>query len=192
MKLFQGNDPHKQLIAFRNGSGSALEYFFHRHNVHVRYYLLSVVRNRTVAEELTQKAFLTLYYNRSQIENPVHLLAFLYHIARKCARLYLQGSSCTNDYGAIIVPPASELMAIFDDVEVSRIEDLAEAILVINGLSPRRKIVMEMRVFLRMEVQEIARHLERKPKTIWNQIAQSKRILRRRLGPDFDPELLFL
>lgn len=190
--MFKGNDLSNQFNAFTNGSPSAFAYFFGHYNPRIYYYLLQMVRNGAIARELTEKAFLALFANHTRISSVDHLLAFLYHFARKCGGKYLEGLPCTEEDQNLPAPPAAEILDILQDVAVIRNESQTGIQSAIQELSQQRKKVVEMRFFLQLDVRTIAAELNISPQTVRNHLSQSMFCLRKWLGRGFDPGSLFI
>lgn len=184
--MFQRNDLLHQFNSFRNGATTAFDYFFRHYHSRVYYYLLYKVKNVTIAKELTEKVFKTLFSNYEQIESVDHLLAFLYYFARKCGNRYLEGLPCTDENERLQVPPAAEILGILEDVEIIRNESQVVIQTEIQRLSRQRKKVVEMRYYLQLEVKTISEQLELSPQTVRNHLSQSMFCLRKRLGSRFD------
>lgn len=181
--MFQRSEIHRQFKAFSKGDEPAFAYFNKRYRVRIYYFVLPKVKDKAVAKELRDKAFEALFVNYWQIETVDHLLAFLYHFARKCSSRYLVGRPCTNDGSDWQVPPAEDLVDLLeDDPEIVLHESEAELQTRIGTLSTRRKEVVEMRLYLRMSVAAIAVELNIAKQTVRNHLSKSKSILEAELG----------
>src|SRR6267142_331541 len=104
--MFNRSNIHNQFKAFRKGSESACNCFFELYEPRIYDFLLRKVRNMAVATELTEKVFTIPCVHHQRIETVAHLLAVLYHYARKCGNRCLLGIPCIDESEWQEVPPA--------------------------------------------------------------------------------------
>lgn len=73
------------LSQLKNGDERAFEVFLSRYEKRIFAYLLTVVRQREEAEDLTQETFLRVYKNRKAIDSARNVKSWLYTIATNAA-----------------------------------------------------------------------------------------------------------
>lgn len=149
-------------------------------------FLNSVVKNETLAEDLTQWCFMQLWENRSSIDPDRNLPAWLYVTARNAAFKEVRRKVTASRYVEHLCKNG-ELIEIDStlnsDLEVVRKEMLK----VINELPDARRRIFMMRIFEKKSVSQIAEELGLSPKTVETQIYRAKTVLKKQVS-----ELLFL
>jgi DNA-directed RNA polymerase specialized sigma24 family protein len=124
----------------------------------IYYFLLKKTCNEPAAKDLTEKAFELLYLNRRKIESLKELVGFLYHTARKCSDLYAVGRSCTAG-GSFEMPDRADLLALLYEYDIVINEMQVRGQNFIREMGEQRRAVVEMRLFLHMDIGTIAAEL---------------------------------
>lgn len=172
-----------------NLNRSDREAFKHLYDKYVKMvygFMLSILKDPRIAEDLTQWCFMQLWEHRCEISPNRNLPAWLYVTSRNAAykelrrqltaARYVQYAVNTKDNFEVMPTTVAEMKVITEEM-ASVIEELPEA---------RRKIFI-MRTVDGLSVNEIAQILGLSPKTVETQIARAKTALRKRAS-----ELLFL
>ena len=149
-------------------------------------FLMSLLKDQHLAEDLTQWCFVQLWEHRAGITVDRNLPAWLYVTARNAAYKELRRQLTAAryvDYALndkekfdVVSTPLSDIKVITD--EMSK---------VVDRLPESRKRIFLMRTVEGMSVNEIARILKISPKTVETQIARAKAALRKSVS-----ELLFI
>ncbi|MFD2554776.1 RNA polymerase sigma factor [Sphingobacterium tabacisoli] len=74
---------------FKDGQQSGLEYYVHKHIKPLTFFAYRLVKNEAVSEEIVGDSFLKIWEVRDRIENPSHLLAYLYKITKNACLKHL-------------------------------------------------------------------------------------------------------
>ncbi len=149
-------------------------------------FLISLLKDSQISEDLTQWCFMQLWEHRHEMSADRNVPAWLYVTARNAAlkelrrqltaSRYVDHIINTKDSFDVLQTPMSEMKVIADEV-ASVVQALPES---------RRKIFL-MRTVEGMTVNQIAQTLNISPKTVETQIARAKSSLRKRIS-----ELLFI
>jgi len=78
------------MMRVRNGDVSAFEFLVGKHQPSIIHFLFGFVRERAVAEELSQEVFLRLYLTRERYEPTAKFSSWVYLIARNLAFNWLR------------------------------------------------------------------------------------------------------
>lgn len=180
------NDDAKLIARLNRSDRKSFEQLYDKYVKIVYRFLLSVLNDAHLAEDLTQWSFMQLWEHRRCISSEKNLPAWLYVIARNAAYKelrrqlkaahYVEYASFSKERYELLPTSSSEIRVIVDEMS-SVIADLPEA----------RKKIFLMRTEEKLSVSDIAEVLGISPKTVETQIARAKLALRRRAS-----ELLFL
>ena len=145
-------------------------------------FLVSVLRQEGLAEDLTQWCFMQMWERRETISAERNLPAWLYVIARNAAIKELRRQVTAANYVEYALNskqdaqhdagPQSDLKVITEEMER-----------VVGQLPESRRKIFLMRTVDGLSVNEIAEKLEISPKTVETQIARAKQALRECVSP---------
>jgi RNA polymerase sigma-70 factor (ECF subfamily) len=178
---------------FRAGSRDAFKYYYDLYVDRIHFYLRDLTRSRTVAEDLTQEAFIILFTRRQTINSEQHLKPFLYRTAKNLALDFLREHGRLEElaeYQAYIADQQSAESS-FPRAEVVKGEVLVALKTAYLKLTPRRKQVLELYFFHDKTSLEIARLLGISRQTVLNTLSQSIIILRKGLDGRWEEISLF-
>jgi len=180
------NGDDKLIEGLNKSDRTAFEHLYEKYVKMVYGFLLSVLNDKHVAEDLTQWCFMQLWEHRKGISSDRNLPAWLYVTARNAAykelrrqltaARYVDHASISKDTSDTIPTLNSEMKVIFDELSAAT-ENLPDA----------RKRIFIMKTVEGLSVKEIAQKLNISPKTVETQIARAKAFLRQKVS-----ELLFL
>ena len=140
-------------------------------------FLVSVLRQEGLAEDLTQWCFMQMWERRETISAERNLPAWLYVIARNAAIKELRRQVTAANYVEYTLNSKSE--AEYDSDPQSDLKVITEEMKrVINQLPESRRRIFMMRTVEGLSVNEIAKELGISPKTVETQIARAKLALR--------------
>ena len=145
-------------------------------------FLVSVLRQEGLAEDLTQWCFMQMWERRETISAERNLPAWLYVIARNAAIKELRRQVTAANYVEYALNSKQE--AQHDAGPQSDLKVITEEMERVVGQLPesRRKIFL-MRTVDGLSVNEIAEKLGISPKTVETQIARAKQALRECVSP---------
>ena len=145
-------------------------------------FLVSVLRQEGLAEDLTQWCFMQMWERRETISAERNLPAWLYVIARNAAIKELRRQVTAANYVEYALNSKQE--AEHDAGPQSDLKVITEEMERVIGQLPesRRKIFL-MRTVDGLSVNEIAEKLGISPKTVETQIARAKQALRECVSP---------
>src|SRR5579883_2405962 len=132
--------------AFRQRVPEAFRYYFVVHNYRIYCYLLHLSRDRSQAKELTEVAFMVLYYNPDLIRDEEHLLRRLYLNARAGYVLRSKGKLFSIDV-KVLAGFTYDDTNILEDVDVARNETLVSLQTAMQKLPPAKREVAELYFF---------------------------------------------
>lgn len=140
-------------------------------------FINSVLKNETLAEDLTQWCFMQLWEHRQTISADRNLPAWLYVTARNAAfkemRRQLAAARCVDSFSN------SSDVACFEEAVGSDAQVILQEInKVIDTLPESRKRIFTMKTVEGKSVTEIAEELKISPKTVETQIYRAKATLK--------------
>lgn len=140
-------------------------------------FINSVLKNETLAEDLTQWCFMQLWEHRQTISADRNLPAWLYVTARNAAfkemRRQLAAARCVDSFSN------SSDVACYEEAVGSDAQVILQEInKVINTLPESRKRIFTMKTVEGKSVTEIAEELKISPKTVETQIYRAKATLK--------------
>lgn len=180
------NDDAKLIELLNKSDREAFRHLYEKYVKMVYGFLLSLLKDSRVAEDLTQWCFMQLWEHRGEMSAEKNLPAWLYVTSRNAAykelrrqltaARYVEYAVNAKEQFEVIPTTISEMKVITDEMTAA-INDLPES---------RRKIFL-MRTVDGLSVNEIAQALGLSPKTVETQIARAKNALRKKVS-----ELLFI
>lgn len=137
---------------------TAVPVFFARHNVRVYRFIVRLVRNEAVAEELTSEVFLQVWRNAPSFEGRSTATTWLLSIARNLALSHLRKRSEINVDDESVPEPADD--ADSPEIEVAKRDkaDLMRAC--IDRLSPDHREIIDLVYYQELSVKEAGEVLE--------------------------------
>ncbi len=136
-------DEKELLIKLRDGSGQALDYFYHQYSLKIYRKLLKMVRVDVIAQELMQDVFVRAWDKRHGIDPDQSFKSYLYTIAQNLVYDLYRKVAREEKLQGIIKSANSELyLHVEEDIflkETSEILDKA-----INNLPSQQKLVFTL------------------------------------------------
>lgn len=155
-------------------------------------YILSVIKNVSLAEELTQQCFIQVWEHRTAVSAEKNFPAWLYVIARNSAFKEIRRQVAAAKFSETISPELSEVCddsEAFESWDMKRMQNSMMA--AINSLPDARRKIYILKTFKGKSVKEIAELLDISPKTVENQLTAARKFLKEKLS-DFMLLLAFL
>jgi RNA polymerase sigma-70 factor (ECF subfamily) len=175
------------MLAFHAGDVSQFEVLLERHHTALVGFLYKRVRDRAVAEELAQEAFLRVYRSRNY-QPTARFRTWLYHIATNLARNWVRDHRVEDDIIRLDHPVAPRRMYVPRSTEPN-IEErlisrcgLAEVRSAIDGLPEQYRRAVVMHKYRDMQYWEIAEEFGCSVPALKSLLYRSYELLRVRLA----------
>lgn len=167
----------------REGDEYAFEIAFLKYYTPMCKYIWKFVRSETLAEEIIQEVFATVWETRFNLDPGGHLRGLLYEMARNKALDYIKHQKIVNQYIAETKQERKETPHTTIDFEEPDnnpfVDDVREAI---NDLSPKARQVYKLNREEGLTYKEIAGYLDISIKTVESHMRRVLQILRERLS----------
>jgi RNA polymerase sigma-70 factor (ECF subfamily) len=181
----------------RSGNGPALAVFkafstlVERHGPPLFRYLLRMVGNRALAEDLVQDTFATAYAHRGEFREPGSVRAWLFAIARNRALNALRDGQRVAADSASVARELARLpvSAANPEGEVLRLELRAEILAALRQLPPARRDVVVLRDLEGLSYAEIAAITDSTEGAVRVQVHRARRQLQALLAPYLSGEV---
>lgn len=167
----------------REGDEYAFEIAFLKYYTPMCKYIWKYVRSETLAEEVIQEVFATVWETRFNLDPGGHLRGLLYEMARNKALDYIKHQKIVEQYIAEAKQQRKEpshTTIDFDDYKSKPlVDDIREAI---NDLPPKGRRVYRLNREEGLTYKEIAAYLDISVKTVESHMRRVLQILRTRLS----------
>jgi len=171
---------------FKRRDPQAFRHYFLLHNYRIYCYLLQLSRDRVLARELTQNAFIILFYNPDLIKDEDHLLRRLYLNARVGYVLGSKGKLLSMDL-EVLAGFSYDDTNIMEDADIARNETLISLQTAMQKLPPAKREVAELYFFSGLSVSAIAKLLGLEEQSVREYLSQClKRLCEELSGKDVD------
>ncbi len=183
--LASAPDAELVLRAREDPSGPPFETLYERHRGDVFRYLLGIVSERELAEDLVQDTFLRIYEHLGRFDATRAFRPWLYHIARNVALNALRSRRLKEKAGGELPErAASDRIA----VQVETGDAVAKARAALAALEDEERALLVERVGLGMKMGELAESLGVTERTVRNRLdAAIDRLTRAFLGKSGGP-----
>lgn len=173
---------------FRSGSRRHYELYYLAYCLRVHSYLCELTGDYNSAQDITTRVFVAFFANRAKVMNEMHILPFLYKIARNFANEYLREKGRLEEMKARIAHIPDEPAGMVDvrSVEEMKGEILDEVRQAFLKLPARKRRITVLYFWRDMSVNEIAAHLGIAPQTVRNHLSQTLVLLRKNLAGDWE------
>lgn len=176
-----GRSPHTEaqmLAAFQKGSEDGFALIFNRQYAPLSYFAFRMVKDKQVAEDLVQDAFVRLWNKHVNFTSMESVRAYLYITVRFTCIDYLKRRVKENGDNAQLSQQADKNILIHL-IEAEYIDELYKALLI---LPPQCVKVIKMMYLQGMTAAEIARSLNISISTVKTQKMRGLAALKKQLG----------
>ena len=163
----------QQFSLLKAGNGRAFNYFFKLYNRPLYVFVLNLLHSDTIAEEITDDVFVLLWDSRENINDPHHLVNFLYLVARRQAIAYLVNLKRQAELEAAWARYQYEWATQLDEVELIKDKVLSLIFQHIDKLPPKQKEVFILSFSKRMDVHHIAALLSTSEKNVYKHLSKA-------------------
>ncbi len=167
------NEIIQQFDLFKEGNGPAFSFFFKLYNRSLYVFVLNLLHSDAIAEEITDDVFVLLWNNRDDINDPNHLVNFLYFVARRLAIAHLVNLKKQVELETAWAKYQYEWATQFDEVEMTKDKILSLIFQHIDKLPPKQKEVFLLSFSQRMDVQSIAKQLGTSEKNVYKHLSKA-------------------
>lgn len=177
----------KIIEAVRNGEQLAFEFIFRKYYLRLRCFAMRLVKNETVAEDITQEVFTTIWEQRNSLNENKELKSYLFQITRNSCLNYLKRNNVEQRYynALLYENSAQELFALnfLDEQEQKELKDelYSEINRALGTLSPQCRKAFELSKFKQMKNKEVAELMGLNIKTVEKHISKAMRTIRETL-----------
>ncbi|MBL1411557.1 RNA polymerase sigma-70 factor [Sphingobacterium faecale] len=165
---------------FDLGNELAFNHYFSVYNKQVYGYILAIVKDSFVAEEITQDVFIKLWSCRDLLHNIRNIDNYIFVLCRNRSLNYLRKVRHDQEALAELKKFISDHHSPVDEhlLQCDYEQLLAEAV---SSLSPQRRIVFQLSRYEGLSIQEIAEQLHLSPNTVKNHLVVSLKYIRQYL-----------
>ena len=174
-------DDYTLIVRLNAGSQKAFASLYDKYVSMVFGYVHSILKDRVLAEDITQFCFMRLWENRTKISANRNLPAWLYVTARNAVYKEVRHKATVAKYMEYAsISKSSNFNSRSSDYDLKLLD--AEVRRVIASLPETRRRIYLMKTEDGMSTAEIAALLGISPKTVDNQIARAKQHLRKSIS----------
>jgi len=179
----------KELVRLsREGSEEAFAELVKKYRIKVFNLAFSLTRDRDVADDLAQEAFIKAYYALPRFQSRSGFGTWLYRIAINHVRDYLRKKSRMIQ---ISIEKIKESSILQEDKTMKEEKESAEAQRKqfvhqsIRSLPEKHQVILSLRDIQGFSYEEISRILNISPGTVDSRIYRARKMLRKKLAPFF-------
>ena len=176
---FLNREMESHAIAFQQGHLSGIKFLFTAWYASLCAYLLSLIRDRAVSEEIASEAFVKTWHYRQRFSSAGSIRAYLFTVAKRDAFRWQQRQQKSRQ---VILPdqlPAIPEPDHYSSMISTESRDLLHK--AIEGLPPRCRQIFRLLYVQGKKTEEVAREMSISPDTVRAQKARGLNLLRPRL-----------
>jgi len=175
---------------FKEGDAESFDIIYNKYSKKLFHFVLGLVKDRVISEDLVQEVFVSLWENRSQVNPKLNFENYIFTIAYNSIRKFFRDQSTKTKVIDLLIKDSPELVdSIYGTVIYNEMLDQANKI--IETLPQRRKVVYKLSRQEGMKTKEIADKLNISTRTVENHLAKALKYLRTELSDISLPILLF-
>lgn len=158
------------------GATSAFEELMRRHEPRIFQFALKIVKSPELAQEISQDVFLKIWEKRTSLNTIESLPAWLFSLAKNQSLNSLR--EIARRYAHEEKYAAAQDESLDGEAEIQYNDLKKIAAVLIDQLSPQRRIIYRMKVEQGLSTGEIAAKLNLSPSTVRTQLSKSYQLLR--------------
>ena len=171
------------LLRLKEGDTKAFEKVYWEYNPIIYHFVLSLLYDKSLAEDLTQSVFLKIWERREAINPELSFEAYLYTVARHLVYKETEKKLIFEQVSDVISSSSvDDDSALEKQMEANSLRDYI--LQLIEELPPARKMIFSLSRFEHLSNKEIATRLSISEKTVETQIYRSLQFLREKLSSD--------
>lgn len=191
MKLSKKSDDCALVSQLQNNEVLAFDLLFNKYKDRLYRFAFSLLKNSEDSKEIVQEAFFRIWKKRNQIDSTKSFKSFLFSVSYNLIvdqlRLRLKDQEYRKFLEAYFESQKLELTSNYDYDKI--VEQIRHAV---DELPSKRKQIYTLSRHLGLSHKEIAERMGITVKTVENQITLALKHLKKSLGKDVIPILLFL
>jgi len=166
---------------FKAGDAEAFDTIYHNYSKKVFHFVLGLVKDKNVSQELVQEVFVSLWEKRDQVNLGLNFDNYIFTITHNSIRKHFRKKSIEKKVLNLLLNDSPEII---DNIEGTMIytELLELANKTIESLPPRRKTVYKLSKQEGLKIKEIASKLNISPRTAENHLARALKYLKEELS----------
>lgn len=170
------------LYRLTKGDPDAFEAIFWKYNTRVHSFIMSTLYDKTLAQDLTQNVFLSVWEHRESIDISKNFSAYIYTIAQNLVYRQTEKMLLANRYEEYVqkFQPVHEV-SVEENLDYLFLEKLIAEL--IEQLPPSRREIFQLSRRQGLSNKEIAQKLSISEKTVETQITRSIHFLKKHLKP---------
>lgn len=171
--------PDKNLLdGFRNGDRKAFEKIYQYYRIPVIRFSVSIIKDEQEAENIYHEVFMKILKRRTKIRPELNFNSYVFTSVKNEIFDYLKALNKNNNLKERFW---ERIQQEEDDCEQVKEAQLTKMERIIEGLSPKRRKILEMNYFEKKSYNEIADILMISKNTVKNQLVKAKFILRKEM-----------
>jgi RNA polymerase sigma-19 factor, ECF subfamily len=166
---------------FKAGDAEAFDKIYQDYSKKVLHFVLGLVKDKNVAQELVQEVFVNLWEKRGQVNPGLNFDNYIFTITHNSIRKHFRKKAIEKKALHFLLNESPEII---NDVEGTMIynELLELASKTIENLPPQRKKVYKLSKQEGLKIKEIASKLNISPRTAENHLARALKYLKEELS----------
>ncbi|PZP52447.1 MAG: RNA polymerase subunit sigma-70 [Pseudopedobacter saltans] len=167
-----------QLLSFmKNDNADAFKAIYERYWERMAYYIVSVIKNESEAQDIIQEIFISVWKRRDVIEVKGELLAYLLKSARNLSLRYIEKNLTKLDfYQSLNEHLKNYPFAHFSELELKELESQINR--AIQKLPKKMQEIFKLSRFENLSYKEIAERLHIADTTVKKQISNAIKIIK--------------
>jgi RNA polymerase sigma-70 factor (ECF subfamily) len=171
--------PDKNLLdGFRNGDRKAFEKIYQYYRIPVIRFSVSIIKDEQEAENIYHEVFMKILKRRTKIRPELNFNSYVFTSVKNEIFDYLKALNKNNHLKERFWERIHQET---DECEQVKEAQLTKMERIIEGLSPKRRKILEMNYFEKKSYNEIADILMISKNTVKNQLVKAKFILRKEM-----------
>lgn len=183
----RGLDDDRYLMHFlKEGDYAAFEMVYVRYCTKYRQFILAMVKDSDIADDITQNVFMKLWKNREKLDENLSLTAYLYVMSKY--EIYNHFRMLRNHRTSVMSKLGAEISQVTQNPEattpfegLSFMELNQKVTVLIEQMPPKRREIFKMSRFDDMTAKEIAHKMGISPRTVEEHIHLALKELKKNL-----------
>lgn len=176
---------------FVNGDIKAFDYLYSIFCTRLKNFVFSLIKIESESEELVQEIFVKVWESRETVKKFGSFNSFLFTIAHNTTISYLRKKASNTKYVEYIksIQTEGEEPMLDEKLDLEKFKLHLET--VISAMPKKQREVFKLKHWEDYTYRQIAEELNISVKTVENHLANARRFLKEKLGPQYVTMLLF-
>ncbi|MCQ2113496.1 MAG: RNA polymerase sigma-70 factor [Bacteroidaceae bacterium] len=170
------------ICLLKQGDYEAFELFFSRYRSKYYYFILKLVKDNDVAQDIVQNIFMKLWVNRENLDENLALPAYLYVMAKHeiCNHFRAIRNHKTSAIDEGCMSLVTNLATPYEDLTFAELSEKVNKL--IDALPPKRRRIFKMSRIEHIKAQDIANELGISVRTVEKHLELALRTLRGKIN----------